>query len=67
MNVLVTKMDMNKSPSLKNPYGHLKLKTYSSPWSVAYEGRRAMELKVRLAINIFFDIARAFVYLCKFA
>ena len=57
MNELVTKMDMNKSPSLKNPYAHLKLKTYSSPRSVAYEGRRAMELKARLAIDIIFDIA----------
>ena len=54
---LVTKMDMNKSPSLKNPYAHLKLKTCSSPLSVAYEGRRAMELKARLAIDIIFDIA----------
>ena len=67
MIVLVTKMDMNKSPSLKNPYAHLKLKTCSSPLSVAYEGRRAMELKARLAIDIIFDIARAFLSLYKFA
>ena len=57
----------DQSPSPEKAYVHLKLQIYSSPWSVAYEGRRAMELKVRLAINIFFDIARAFVSLCKFA
>ena len=57
----------NQSPSPEKAYVHLKLQIYSSPWSVAYEGRRAMELKVRLAIDIIFDIARAFVPLCKFA
>ena len=57
----------DQSPSPEKAYVHLKLQIYSSPWSVAYEGQRAMELKVRLAIDIFFDIARAFVSLCKFA
>ena len=46
---------------------HLKLQIYSSPWSVAYEGQRAMELKARLAIDIIFDIAKAFLSLYKFA
>ena len=57
----------NQSPSPEKVYVHWKLQIYSSQWSVAYEGRRAMELKVRLAIDIIFDIARAFVPLCKFA
>ena len=61
------KNGQNQSPSPEKVYVHWKLQIYSSPWSVAYEGRRAMELKVRLAIDIIFDIARAFVPLCKFA
>ena len=54
--MLALKMDIIKAQALKKLI-KLKLQIYSSPWSVAYEGRRAMELKVRLAINIFFDIA----------
>lgn len=61
------KNGQNQSPSPEKVNVHWKLQIYSSPWSVAYEGQRAMELKVRLAIDIIFDIARAFVPLCKFA
>ena len=57
---------VNQSPIPKKVEIILKSKIYSSPLSVAYEGWRPMILLPRLAINIIFDIATAFLSSCKF-